>query len=57
MMEDFYQNGFDNGYGRNYLNDDHEMSLSDGEQYDYRVGRADGERRRRICDELDNEDI
>ncbi len=52
-MEDFRQDGFNDGYGRGYLNSGHEMPESDGEKYDYRTGREDGERRRRIREELE----
>lgn len=53
-MEDFYQNGFDEGYG-GYITDNHESPCTDGEQYDYRQGVEDGNRRREISDELESE--
>ncbi len=53
-MEDFYSDGYDVGYG-NYVDNNHEYPTSDGERYDYNRGREDGERRRRIADELEYE--
>ena len=52
-MEDFRQDGFNDGYGQGYFNSGHEAPESDGDRYDYRVGREDGERRRRISEELE----
>lgn len=54
-MEDFYQNGFDAGYGRKHYGD-REYPQTDGDKYSYEHGLDDGRRRRRIADELDRED-
>ena len=53
-MEDFYQDGFDDGYG-NCRSDNHESPVTDGELYDYRQGVEDGNRRREISNELESE--
>lgn len=54
-MEDYYDDGFNAGYGRSYLNDHHDSPRTDGERYDYQRGIEDGQRRRQIADELDRE--
>jgi len=54
-MEDYYEDGFNTGYGRSYLNDGHDSPQSDGERYDYQQGIEDGQRRRRFADELEND--
>lgn len=54
-MGDFYQNGFDGGYGRSF-HGDREYPQNDGDEYSYQRGLEDGQRRRRISDELDRED-
>lgn len=45
-MPDFHEDGFNEGYGRGYLNEDHDSPQSEGDQYDYQQGIEDGERRR-----------
>lgn len=50
-MEDFWQDGFNDGYGQGYLNSGHESPETDGDRYDYRVGREYGERRRKKISE------
>jgi hypothetical protein len=55
MSEDYYQDGYNEGYGRGYLNDHHERPESDGDRYDYRTGREDGERRRRVREGLEDD--
>ncbi len=45
-MEDFYGDGFNEGYGRPDLNQGHDIPETDGERYDYEQGVEDGERRR-----------
>jgi hypothetical protein len=54
-MEDYYKDGFNVGYGNSYRNSGHDYPRSDSEAYSYRRGVEDGERRRRISDELDRE--
>ena len=54
-MEDFYSDGYNVGYGQSYKNDNHDYPQSDGDRYSYRRGAEDGERRRRVSDELDRE--
>ncbi len=53
-MRDYYQDGFDDGYGR-YRIDDGDYPQSDSDWYSYRDGLEEGRRRRRIADELDRE--
>ena len=53
-MEDYYYDGFNSGYGRNYLNDNHEYPQNDGDKYSYRAGYEDGQRRRKIKEELED---
>lgn len=54
-MEDFYQDGFNVGRGRSRLNDGHDYPQSVCDRWSYEDGIRDGERRRRISDELDRE--
>ena len=54
-MEDFYNDGFNDGFGYGYQNSGHIFPTSDGDCYDYRTGREEGEYRRRLSNELDNE--
>lgn len=54
-MEDFYNDGFNYGYGRGYRNSGHEQPETDGDRYSYERGREDGQRRREIAKELDSE--
>jgi hypothetical protein len=51
----FYNDGFNVGRGREWLNEGHDYPRSDGDIYSYRMGVEYGERRRRISDELDRE--
>jgi hypothetical protein len=55
-MRDYYKDGFDKGYGRNYPNYDNDYPKSDGDRYDYEQGIRDGQRRKDISRELDRED-
>ena len=52
-MEDFYQDGFNDGYGRSSLNGGHSVPQTDYERASYQLGQSDGERRREIARELD----
>ena len=54
-MENYYQDGFNAGYGRSHLNDHHENPQTDGDRYSYRRGHEDGQRRRDISNELERE--
>jgi len=54
-MEDYYQDGLNDGYGSGYLNSGHDSPQTDGEKYDYRQGVEDGEMRRQISEELERE--
>ena len=54
-MRDYYNDGFQQGYGRPNDNYDNDYPRSDGDRYSYRCGVEDGERRRRVSDELDRE--
>jgi hypothetical protein len=49
-MEDYYKDGFNEGYGNGHLNNGHDFPDSDGDRYDYERGREDGERRRSYDD-------
>ncbi|OQB40147.1 MAG: hypothetical protein BWY04_01438 [candidate division CPR1 bacterium ADurb.Bin160] len=53
-MRDYYQDGFDDGYGR-YRIDDGDYPQSDSDWYSYRDGLEEGRRRRRIADEISKE--
>jgi hypothetical protein len=55
-MEDYYNDGFNTGYGRGYLNDHHDAPTSDGDRYSYNRGLEYGMRRRDISRELDREE-
>lgn len=53
-MTDFYEDGFYDGYGRKKIGP-REYPKNDGDEYDYLEGFKDGERRRRISEELERE--
>ncbi len=54
MSEDFYKNGYDDGYGRrNY--GDRDYPQTDGDKYSYKRGVEDGQKRKKISDELEEE--
>jgi len=53
MMDDYYSDGFDGGYGRG-RKPGHSYPQTDGDDYSYRRGVEDGRRRRGISDELDD---
>ena len=53
-MRNYYNDGFDDSYGREHYGD-RECPQTDGDKYSYRRGFEDGERRRRISDELERE--
>lgn len=55
MFRDYYQDGFNDGYGRDYYNPDNDQPESACDQYSYRRGHEDGKRRREIANELDRE--
>jgi len=54
-MKDYYSDGFNVGYGQSWRNNGHDYPRSAGDDYSYRRGIEDGERRRKISDELDRE--
>lgn len=53
-MRDFYNDGFNDGYG-NRTYSPREYPQTDQDDYSYCTGIEDGQRRRRISDELDRE--
>lgn len=53
-MRDYYQDGFDAAYGRPFENFG-DFPLNDGDRWSFRRGIEDGQRRRRMADELDRE--
>ena len=53
--EDWYGDGYNAGRGRSHLNRGHAMPQTDGDRYSYDLGREDGERHRRVAEELDRE--
>lgn len=53
-MSDYYNDGFNDGYGRRQYGP-REYPQTDSDRYSYERGREDGERRRRISRELDDE--
>ncbi len=55
-MTDYYQDGFDDGYGR-HRSGEREYPQNDGDDYNYRKGVEDGQRRRRVMDEPDDEEL
>ncbi len=54
-MRDFYNDGFETGYGKRPPDGPREYPQTDGDDYSYRRGIEDGQRRRDISDELDRE--
>jgi hypothetical protein len=54
MASDFYQDGFDDGYGRGKYGE-REYPETDGDRYSYERGVEDGRRRKSISEELDRE--
>lgn len=53
-MRDYYQDGFDLGYGRSSP-DSKDYPKTDGDDYDYKQGIDDGRNRRNIANEIDQE--
>lgn len=53
-MSDYYQDGFNSGYGREYRGPDNGPQ-TDYDRYNYSRGQEDGERRSHIAEELDRE--
>jgi len=56
-MGDYYNDGYDDGYGKQRSYGDRDYPQSDGDKYSYQRGLEDGIRRRRISDELDREEF
>ena len=54
-MEDFYNDGYNEGYGRSRRNDHHDPPQSDGDRHSFDQGREEGERHRRVAEEIDRE--
>lgn len=54
-MEDFYQDGFNVGYGQSHRNMGHDYPQSTIDRWSYEEGMRDGERRRRASYELDRD--
>ena len=54
-MEDWYNDGFNTGYGQAWKNSGHDYPQSDSDTYSYKRGREDGERHRRAAEELERE--
>jgi len=53
-MRDYYQDGFNDGYGKE-VPGEREYPQNDGDDYSYRRGVEDGTRRKSISEELDAE--
>jgi len=53
-MSDYYQNGFDLGYGRS-PSGNKDYPAMDGDDYNYRQGIEDGRNRKNIANEIDQE--
>jgi hypothetical protein len=53
-MRDYYQDGFDLGYGKNHSGS-RSYPTTDGDDYSYRQGVEDGRDRRNIANEIDRE--
>lgn len=51
-MRDYYDDGWNDGYGR-WRRDDGDCPTTDDERYSYRRGFEEGQRRRRVADEID----
>ena len=51
-MRDYYDDGWNDGYGR-WRCDDGDYPTTDDERYSYRRGLKDGQKRRRIAEEID----
>jgi len=54
-MENYIQDGYNDGYGRRYLNNGHDQPMSDEDLYFYNKGYEEGRRRKEIADEIDEE--
>lgn len=54
-MEDFYQDGFNVGYGQSHRNMGHDYPQSTIDRWSYEEDMRDGERRRRASYELDRD--
>lgn len=54
-MKNYYQDGFNVGYGESYLNNGHDYPTSDGDRCSYNEGIENGIRRREISNELEED--
>jgi len=53
-MRDYYQDGFDIGYGRG-SSGNRDYPSTDGDDFSYRQGIEDGQRHRDIANDIDRE--
>ena len=54
-MSDYREDGYNAGRGCAWRNAYHEPPQTESDLYSYRVGYEEGERRRRLADEIDRE--
>ena len=55
-MRDYRNDGFNDGYGKGTNSSFREYPQTDLDRHSYNDGLEEGRRRRKIADELDNED-
>ena len=53
-MRDYYDDGYQDGYGK-YRYDDRDYPKSEADRYSYYRGLREGQRHRRISNEIDRE--
>ena len=54
-MEDYWQDGFNEGYGRADSNEHHDSPQTDCDNFSFQLGKETGERHRKVADDLDRE--
>lgn len=55
MSQDWYSDGYNQGRGHGWLNEGHDSPQSDSDHYSYERGYKEGERRKEISKEIDDE--
>ena len=55
MAEDYYNDGYNHGRSRDYLNSGHEPPKTESDMYSYRKGVQYGEYRKGLSEEMDRE--
>ena len=55
MTSNYYENGYNDGYGYDWKNNDDDHPITDSDWASYQNGYREGKRKRKISDEIDRE--